>query len=114
MKKYFSILIILPCTTAGYAQQLTTDAIDRLAENVRKAFDVPGIAIAVIKDGKVVHSKGYGLRSLATGLPVDEHTAFGIASNSKAFTAAAVGILVDEGKHHWDDKVVNYLPAFRM
>jgi CubicO group peptidase (beta-lactamase class C family) len=114
MKKYFSILIILLCTIAGYAQPLTTDAIDRLVENARKAFDVPGIAIAVIKDGKLVHLKGYGLRSLATGLPVDEHTAFGIASNSKAFTVAAVGILVDEGKLHWDDRVVSYLPEFRM
>jgi CubicO group peptidase (beta-lactamase class C family) len=114
MKKYFSILIILLYTTAGHTQQPTADAIDRLVENARKGFDVPGIAIAVIKDGKVVHLKGYGLRSLATGLPVDEHTAFGIASNSKAFTASAVGILVDEGELHWDDKVISYLSDFRM
>jgi CubicO group peptidase (beta-lactamase class C family) len=85
-----------------------------VAERALKAFDVPGIAVAVIKDGKVIHSKGYGVRSLETGKPVDENTMFGIASNSKAFTTAALGILVDEGKIKWDDKVREYIPEFQM
>src|SRR5580693_2919868 len=84
-----------------YGQPLTSKDIDDLAERSRKAFDVPGIAVAVIKDGKVIHSKGYGLRSLNSSEKVDENTLFGIASNSKAFTAAALGILVDEGKLRW-------------
>ena len=104
---------ILYCN-AGYAQPMSSKEIDKLTERTLRAFDVPGIAVAVIKDGKVIHSKGYGQRSLTTGLPVDEHTLFGIASNSKAFTAAALGILVDEGKIKWDDKVRKYIPEFRM
>lgn len=70
-----------------------------------KTFDFPGIAIAIVKDGKIIHAKGYGVRSLNTRQKVDEHTLFGIAFNSKAFTAAALGILVDKGMLAWDDKV---------
>jgi CubicO group peptidase (beta-lactamase class C family) len=88
--------------------------IDSLVERTLRTFDVPGIAVCVIKDGKVVHSKGYGVRSLDTKQPVDEHTLFGIASNSKAFTTAALGMLVDEGKLSWDDKVRKYIPEFKL
>ncbi|HEX4372655.1 MAG TPA: serine hydrolase domain-containing protein, partial [Puia sp.] len=105
----FSIIVI-----SVYAQPLTSKQIDELAARSMKAFDVPGIAVAVIKDGKVIHSKGYGVRSLNTMQPVDENTLFGIASNSKAFTAAALGILVDEGKIKWDDKVRKYIPEFQL
>jgi CubicO group peptidase (beta-lactamase class C family) len=79
-----------------------------------KTFDVPGIAVGVIKDGKVVIAKGYGVRSLDTMQKMDENTLFGIASNSKAFTTAALGILVDEGKLKWDDKVRDYIPEFKL
>jgi CubicO group peptidase (beta-lactamase class C family) len=99
---------------AAAAQPLTSKQIDDLVARSMKAFDVPGIAVAVIKDGKVIHSKGYGVRSLQTMQPVDENTLFGIASNSKAFTAAALGMLVDEGKLKWDDKVRNYIPEFKL
>jgi CubicO group peptidase (beta-lactamase class C family) len=98
----------------GRAQPLSSLAIDSLVERTLRAFDVPGIAVCVIKDGKVVHSKGYGVRSLVTRQPVDEHTLFGIASNSKAFTTAALGMLVDEGKLSWDDKVRKYIPEFKL
>ncbi|MEO6546586.1 MAG: serine hydrolase [Ferruginibacter sp.] len=97
-----------------HAQPISSAAIDSLTEKVLKVFDVPGIAVAVVKDGKIVHAKGYGLRSLNTKEKVDEHTLFGIASNSKAFTVAALGILVDEGKLSWDDKVTDFIPEFRM
>jgi CubicO group peptidase (beta-lactamase class C family) len=63
---------------------------------------------------KVIHSKGYGVRSLNTKRKVDENTLFGIASNSKAFTSAALGILIDEGKLKWDDKVRDYIPEFKL
>src|SRR5205807_8847596 len=79
-----------------------------------KQFQVPGMAIAVVKDGRVVLAKGYGVRRLGDPAPVDEHTLFGIASNTKAFTATAIGILVEEGKLQWDAPVVNYLPWFEM
>lgn len=94
--------------------QMSAAAIDSLVEKVRVTFDVPGIAVAVVKDGKVIHAKGYGQRSLAGRAMVNENTLFGIASNSKAFTAAALGILVDEGKLQWDDKVIQYIPEFKL
>jgi len=113
MKKLILCSFGLLLLTKSYAQ-MSGSAIDQLTERTLKAFYVPGAAVAVIKDGKVIHSKGYGVRSLRTGLPVDENTVFGIASNTKAFTAAAMGILVDEGKLHWDDKVRDYIPEFKL
>jgi len=94
--------------------QLSSSQVDSLVQKTLVTFDVPGIAVAIVKDGKVIHSKGYGVRSLNTKEPVNENTFFGIASNSKAFTAAGLGILVDEGKLKWDDKVVDLIPGFKM
>ena len=108
------LLLLLTLTAAGQTRPMNSAAIDSLAERTLRAFDVPGVAVCVIKDGKVIHSKGYGVRSLDTRQPVDENTLFGIASNSKAFTTAALGILVDEGKLDWDDKVRKYIPEFRL
>jgi CubicO group peptidase (beta-lactamase class C family) len=105
-------LFLLP--TGLPAQPLSSVAIDSLVNRTLRAFDVPGIAVAIVKDGKVVHSKGYGVRCLDTRQPVDENTLFGIASNSKAFTTAALGMLVDEGKLDWDDKVRKYIPEFKL
>jgi CubicO group peptidase (beta-lactamase class C family) len=79
-----------------------------------KAFDVPGIAIAVVKDGKVVAAQGFGVRKLGEPAKVDGKTLFEIASNSKAFTAGALAMLVDEGKLKWDDPVTKHLPDFQM
>lgn len=79
-----------------------------------KAFDVPGIAIAVVKDGQVIAARGFGVRKLGEPAKVDGKTLFEIASNSKAFTAAALAMLVDEGKLKWDDPVVKHLPDFQM
>ena len=107
MKTFFKThdrcIILTPRLTN--AQVLSGQAIDSLVERSMKAFDVPGIAVGVIKDGKVVHSSGYGVRSLNGTQKMDENSLFGIASNSKAFTTAALGMLVDEGKIKWDDKV---------
>ena len=75
--------------------------IDAYVERSMKAFEVPGLSLAVVKDGKVVYAKGYGVRKLSDPAPVSENTLFGIASNTKAFTAAALAILVDEGKLSW-------------
>ncbi|RZL47495.1 MAG: serine hydrolase [Pedobacter sp.] len=68
----------------------------------------------LVKDGKVIHAKGYGVRSIKTNLKVDENTLFGVASNTKAITAAALGILVDEKKITWDTKVTDVIPEFKM
>lgn len=79
-----------------------------------KMFDVPGMAIAIVKDGKVVAARGFGVRKLGDPTPVDAKTIFEIASNSKVFTAAALAMLVDEGKLAWDDPVTKHLPDFQM
>ena len=79
-----------------------------------KKFDVAGVAVGIVKDGRIVHAKGYGVRSIATRLPVDKDTNFAIASNTKAFTTAALAILVDEGKLSWQDRVKTYIPEFKM
>jgi CubicO group peptidase (beta-lactamase class C family) len=113
MRGYLCAIFFL-FSARAVAQPLTPVAIDNLAEKAMTAFHVPGVAIAVIKDGQIVLLKGYGLRSLKTGLPVDEHTLFGIASNTKAFTAVALGILVDEHKISWDDKVRKWIPEFKL
>jgi CubicO group peptidase (beta-lactamase class C family) len=81
---------------------------------VMAAFDVPGIAIAVVKDGQVIAARGFGVRKLGEPAKVDGKTLFEIASNSKAFTAAALAMLVDEGKLAWDDPVTKHLPEFQM
>lgn len=94
--------------------QLSGRQIDSITEKVLKTFDVPGIAVAVVKDGKIIHSKGYGVASLDTKEKVDEHTRFAIASNSKAFTAAALGILVDSGKIKWTTLVTDIIPEFKL
>jgi CubicO group peptidase (beta-lactamase class C family) len=87
---------------------------DAYVARTMQQFQVPGIAIAVVKDGRVILAKGYGVRRLGDPAPVDDRTLFGIASNTKAFTATAIGLLVEEGKLQWDAPVVNYLPWFQM
>lgn len=89
-------------------------AFDAYVDAVRKRFDVPGIAVAIVKDGQVVLERGYGDRELGKPGKVDEHTMFAIASNTKAFTAAALQILADEKKLSMDDRVIDHLPWFRM
>jgi CubicO group peptidase (beta-lactamase class C family) len=83
-------------------------------EKARKDFNVPGIAVAVVKDGNVVFERGIGLRNLQSAIPVDAHTMFCIASNTKSFTATAIEILADEGKLNLDDRVIDHLPWFKM
>ena len=95
-------------------QAVDLAALDSLFEQSRKAFNVPGMAIAIVKDDSVVLAKGYGLRQL--GLPdrVDDETLFAIASNTKAFTSASLAILVDQGTLAWDDRVQRFYPEFQL
>jgi CubicO group peptidase (beta-lactamase class C family) len=88
--------------------------LDSYVANSMKTFEVPGMAVAIVKDGKIVVAKGYGVRKLGDPAPVDEHTMFGIGSNTKAFTTAALAGLVDAGKLSWDDPVYQRLPGFVM
>ena len=89
-------------------------AFDARVEAVRKQFDVPGIAVAIVKDGKIVLERGYGLREVGKPDLVDAHTMFAIASNTKAFTATALQMLAEDGKLEMTDRVIDHLPWFRM
>lgn len=88
--------------------------IDTLAQTAMDTFHIPGMSIGIIKDGKIVHLKGYGVRDITKIGNVNPQTMFSIASTSKAFTATALAILVDEGKIKWEDKVTDYIPEFQM
>jgi CubicO group peptidase (beta-lactamase class C family) len=88
--------------------------LDAYVRQVMERFEVPGIGLAIVKDDHVVVAKGYGVRKLGAPEPVDAETLFGIASNTKVFTATALGILAEEGKLEWDAPVVRYLPGFQM
>ncbi len=118
MKNYSAKIILFPVLFLVSAAMAQTRALppqlDTYIEKVLKTFEVPGLSIAIVKDGKVLLTKGYGVKKLGEKDPVDAHTLFSIASNSKAFTATALGMLVEEGKLKWDDPVVKHLPWFRM
>jgi CubicO group peptidase (beta-lactamase class C family) len=88
--------------------------LDAYVQRVMKSFEVPGMALSNVRRGQVVVARGYGVRRLGEATPVDARTLFGIASNTKLFTATALGLLVEEGKLEWDAPVVRYLPAFQM
>src|SRR5512135_1600570 len=109
-----ALLLLGVGASFGDAHDSLPPDLDAYAARVLKAFEVPGMAVAVVKDGKVVMARGYGVRELGKAPPVDANTLFGIASNSKAFTSAMLAMLVDEGRIAWDDPVIQYLPAFQM
>jgi CubicO group peptidase (beta-lactamase class C family) len=109
----FSLASLLSVTDLN-AQVLTSKQIDSVAEKTLATFNVPGVAVAVVKDGNIIHMKGYGVRSIKTNQKVDQQTLFGIASNTKAMTSAALGMLVDENKITWDTKVTDIIPEFKM
>jgi CubicO group peptidase (beta-lactamase class C family) len=94
--------------------QIKEKKLDRLIENTLKTFDVPGISVGIVKDGKVIYAKGHGVRSLSNNKDMNENTLVGVASNSKGFTCFALAILVDEGKLDWNDKVRKHIPEFKM
>src|SRR5271169_1145954 len=106
--------LALTLASSAWAQSPPPADLDAYVAASMKTFDVPGMAVAIVKDGKIVVAKGYGVRKLGDSSPVDEFTMFGIGSNTKAFTAAALATLIDEGKLSWDDPVYQRLPGFVM
>jgi CubicO group peptidase (beta-lactamase class C family) len=87
---------------------------DAYVQRAITELNTPGIAIAVVKDGRTVFAKGYGVRKLGSPERVDTNTVFQVASNTKATTAALLAMLVDEGKLKWNDRVIDHLPWFAM
>jgi len=117
MKKVIIISFLIFFSFTSYisvGQSISSSQIDSIVISAMSVMPHAGIAVAVVKDGKVIHSKGYGITSAVTQDEVDENTLFAIASNTKSFTATALAILVDEGKLSWQDKVVDYVPEFTM
>ena len=107
----------LPIRTGDIVQPLPPEQLQDFAayvDGARKTFDVPGIAVAIVKDGRVVLEQGFGLREMGKPAQVDAHTLFAIASNTKAFTAASLQQLAQAGKLRMDDRVIDHLPWFRM
>lgn len=104
-----------PATAASSTQHdAAIQQLDAYVAKVMNEWQVPGLSIAVVKDDRVLLSKGYGVKRVGSDERVDQNTLFAIASNSKAFTAAALAILVDEGKLKWDDHVSKHLPWFQL
>lgn len=116
MRKFSGCILLLVFLLSSFlspAQQLPRD-LDAFVKKVMDTFRVPGLSLAIVKDGKVLLTKGYGVKEVGGTNKVDAHTLFCIASNSKAFTATALGMLVEAGEIKWEDPVIDYLPWFRM
>ncbi|HOC16916.1 MAG TPA: serine hydrolase [Vicinamibacterales bacterium] len=107
------VLAIVLSAAVAAAQPAAPPGFDAFVGRVMKTFEVPGLSVAIVKDADTF-VKGYGVRKLGEPAPVDAGTLFGIASNTKVFTAAALGLLVEEGKLQWDGRVIDYLPWFQM
>ena len=117
MRKLSLMLVAVYLAATGAAAQpapAPLSDLDAYVQKIMHDWQVPGLAVAVVKDGKLVLARGYGVRELGQPGKVDPNTLFTIASNSKAFTAAALGTLVSAGKLHWDDPVTQYLPRFEL
>ena len=105
-----SVLLALPV----FASAAPPKNFDARVESVMKASEVPGAAIAIVENGKVTLARGYGVRKLGSAEAVGADTLFQIGSTTKAVTATALALLVEEGKIRWDDRVIDHLPGFRM
>ena len=114
LKKLPIIITLILISSLVCTSQNALLPIDSLVNYTMTKFNVAGVAVGIVKDGNIIHSKGYGVKSIKTKTPVDEHINFAIASNSKAFTTTALAILVEEGKLNWEDKVKDHIPEFKM
>jgi CubicO group peptidase (beta-lactamase class C family) len=112
MRKLLPLLLLI--AGAAHAQSVDGNAVDRLVTTTMAKWQIPGAAVAIVKDDKVVYAKGFGVRTLGTSEKVTEDTLFGIGSTSKAFTSAAMAILVDEKKMDWDDPVRKHVEYFHL
>lgn len=118
MKLFLLIPVVLAfistTSTPVGAQSPPLEGLDAYVEKAMKAWDVPALALVVVKDDEVIHARGYGTLTSGGNVAVNKHTIFGIGSTTKAFTAAALAMLVDEGRITWDDRVVDHLEWFRL
>ncbi|MCB0645110.1 MAG: serine hydrolase [Saprospiraceae bacterium] len=115
-KQFFSALLVLFVSIAVAQKDPVIDAnrLHTYYEKIVKDWDVPGMSVGIIKDGKLVFTGNYGTKEVGKAQKPDENTLYAIASNSKAFTSAIIAMLVQEGKLKWDDKVKDILPYFGL
>jgi len=109
-----SIVFFLSVIISGSSQNVDFEKLDSYFEKAAKDWGIPGISVGIVKDGKIVFSKGYGVLEVGKPKKPDGNTLYAIASNSKAFTSSMIAMLVQEGKLKWDDKVQKYLPWFEL
>lgn len=109
------VCILLLCfSSSSRAESLDSRAIDNLVRSALKRWNVPGVAVAIVRDDKVIYLKGHGVRSIEDGTKVTPDTLFPIASCTKSFTTAAMALLVDQGKMRWDDPPGKFVPYFHL
>ncbi|MGF7151175.1 CubicO group peptidase (beta-lactamase class C family) [Sphingomonas zeicaulis] len=108
------LLLPLLCALAMPARGEPPADLDTMVETLRQKIGAPGVSIAVVEKGKTTVARGWGVRKIGEKAPIDGQTLFQTGSTGKAMTAAALAILVDEGKIAWDDPVIKHIPWFRM
>ena len=106
---FFSFILI-----SSAIAQIDTKHLDKYFAQALSDWEVPGMAVAIVKDGEIIFAKGYGVLEEGKKKKVDEHSMFAIASNTKAFISASLAHLVWEQKISWDDQVVKHLPYFEL
>ncbi|HNF69792.1 MAG TPA: serine hydrolase domain-containing protein, partial [Chitinophagales bacterium] len=116
MKKIYSLIFALCVATLTFAQQpaFITDSLDSYIQREMKKWNIPGMAVAIVKDGQIVVEKGYGVTDVHTGQKTDQNSLFMVASNSKAFTGTALSLLEYQKRLNLNDKVTTYLPYFKL
>ncbi len=107
------LFLFLAPATSAYGQDPLA-GLDETIQEMMQDWSVPGVGIAIVQGDEITFAKGFGVKNVGGSDPIDENTIFAIGSSSKAFTAAAVAMLVDEGKLSWDDRVVDHLPTFQL
>lgn len=118
MRRFVSIALfvssLMTATNPTALQAQQADDIRATANQALTAFNIPGLAVVAVKDGNIILAEGFGVRDIQSNEPVTATTLFGVASHTKAFTATALALLVEQGKLNWDDKVIQHLPEFRL
>jgi CubicO group peptidase (beta-lactamase class C family) len=113
VRSLFAIALVLVATRSALAQE-PFPGLDAYVSNAVASWNVPGLAVAIVRNDSVVFAKGYGVLNVGSNTKVNEHTMFEIGSSSKAFTATVVAMLVSDGKMRWDERATTYLPSFRL
>ncbi len=123
LMKHITVFITLVAwlSVTAFSQQAAQELVKQqlaelpaFMERGMESWGIPGMAVAVVHQGEMVYARGFGMRKSDSNDPVDENTIFGMASLTKAMTATALAILVDDGKLHWNDRVRDHLPWFEL